>query len=266
MKKTCVVLIVLLYGPFSLFAQQDSAAQQFRQRFADTSFSTVNWNRPPAKTPFNFRKALLPAAFITYGILAVKTDALQDVNEKMKEEIWTERPHALFHADNYLQWTPALAVYGLNLAGIKGKNNFRDRTMIYGISELLMSSVVFSVKKFTGEVRPNSSDALSFPSGHTANAFAAAEFLRQEYKDVSPWYGVAGYAVAATTGYLRMYNNKHWLGDVVAGAGFGIMSTKLAYWIYPTIKKKLFKDKDVNTVVMPTYQSGAFGVGMVHQF
>jgi len=266
MKKTLVVLIVLLYGSFSLFAQQDSAAQQFRQRFADTSFSTVNWNRPPAKIPFNFRKALLPAALVTYGILAVKTDALQDWNEKMKEEIWSEHPHALFHADNYLQWTPALAVYGLNLAGIKGKNNFRDRTMIFGISELLMSSMVFSVKKFTGEVRPNGSDALSFPSGHTANAFVGAEFLRLEYKDVSPWYGVAGYVVAGATGYLRMYNNKHWLGDVVAGAGIGILSTDVAYYIYPYIKRKLFKNKPVSTIVMPTYQNGAVGFGLVHTF
>ena len=266
MKKACIVLTVLLYSSFSLFAQQDSAAVNFRQRFADTSYSKVNWNRPPAKTPFNFRKALLPAAFITYGILAVKMDPLQDVNEKMKEEIWTEHPHTLLHADNYLQWAPALAVYGLNLAGVKGKNNFRDRTMIYGISEVIMSSVVFSVKKFTGEWRPNGSDALSFPSGHTANAFAAAEFLRQEYKDVSPWYGVAGYVAAGATGYLRMYNNKHWLGDVVAGAGVGILSTDLAYYIYPYIKRKLFKNKSVSTFVMPTYQNGSVGVGLVHSF
>ena len=43
-------------------------------------------------------------------------------------------------------------------------------------------------------------------------------------------------------GFLRMYNNKHWLSDVVAGAGIGIMSTKIAYWIYPVIKRKLFID------------------------
>jgi len=159
-----------------------------------------------------------------------------------------------------------VAVYGLNAVGIKGKNNFRDRTMIYAMSQLINSALVFPLKTWSAETRPDGTNQFSFPSGHTANAFISAEFLRQEYKHVSPWYGVAGYAVAATTGYLRMYNNKHWLGDVVAGAGFGIMSTKLAYWIYPTIKKKLFKDKDVKTVVMPTYQSGAFGVGMVHQF
>ena len=129
--------------------------------------------------------------------------------------------------------------------------------MILGLSGIIMGTAVLSIKNLSGETRPDGSDKYSFPSGHTAAAFATAEFLRQEYKDVSPWYGVAGYAMAATTGYLRMYNNKHWVGDVAAGAGIGIMSTKLAYWIYPVIKHALFKDKEVKTVIMPTYQDQA---------
>ena len=82
--------------------------------------------------------------------------------------------------------------------------------------------------------------------------------MREEYKDVSPWYGTAGYALATTTGILRMYNNRHWLRDVVAGAGFGILSTKAAYWIYPAIKRMLFKNnsRPANTMIMPYYQNG----------
>ena len=99
------------------------------------------------------------------------------------------------------------------------------------MSNILLTTTVFSVKKLTRQLRPDGSGYTSFPSGHTAEAFASAEFMRQEYKDVSPWYGIAGYAVATTTGILRLYNNKHWVRDVVAGAGFGILSTKLAYWI-----------------------------------
>ncbi|PIH02800.1 hypothetical protein CS542_03390 [Pedobacter sp. IW39] len=53
-------------------------------------------------------------------------------------------------------------------------------------------------------------DNYSFPSGHTANAFAA-EFLNQEYRDVSPWIGYAVYTVATASRVLRMYNNKHWV-------------------------------------------------------
>ena len=38
-----------------------------------------------------------------------------------------------------------------------------------------------------------------------------------------------------------MYNNRHWLTDVAAGAGIGILSTKIAYWLYPFLNSKLFK-------------------------
>lgn len=265
----------------AIFAQQGVAVQTgtadsvsrpaanpmlLQPRLTDTLSPRVRWDLPPARQPFNFRKALLPAAMIAYGVVSLKTDGLQDWNEKVKEEIWTEHPHTLFHLDNYLQYAPVAAVYGLNMMGIKGKNNLRDRTMILGISAVIMTSATFTVKKFAGEWRPDGSDRLSFPSGHTANAFMAAEFMRQEYKDVSPWYGIAGYLAAGATGALRMYNNKHWLGDVVAGAGVGILSTDVAYYIYPYIKRKLFKNRPVSTMVMPTYQNGAVGLGLVHTF
>ncbi|MBC7868474.1 MAG: phosphatase PAP2 family protein, partial [Gloeobacteraceae cyanobacterium ES-bin-316] len=131
---------------------------------------------------------------------------------------------------------------------------------------MMLTTTIFSVKKISQQLRPDGSNYFSFPSGHTAEAFASAEFLYQEYKNVSPWYGVAGYAMAATTGYLRMYNNKHWLGDVMAGAGIGILSTKVAYWIYPTIKRKLFKNKSMNTMIMPWYQSGIGGISLIYSF
>jgi len=84
--------------------------------------------------------------------------------------------------------------------------------------------------------------------------------MRLEYQDVSPWYGIAGYAAATATGVLRMYNNKHWFNDVVAGAGFGIASTRLAYWLYPKIQHSLFGGKSMSSVLMPTYQNGAVGL------
>jgi len=115
-------------------------------------------------------------------------------------------------------------------------------------------------------MRPDSSNRLSFPSGHTAQAFISAEFLRQEYKDISPWIGVAGYAVAVGTGFLRRYNNKHWLNDVIAGAGVGILSTHLSYWLYPKIKSTFLGKWNGNPMVAPTHQNRSFGYGMVHQF
>jgi membrane-associated phospholipid phosphatase len=129
-----------------------------------------------------------------------------------------------------------------------------------------LNATVFPLKKITNQLRPDSSAYTAFPSGHTGEAFASAELMRMEYKDVSPWYGVAGYAMAVTTGYLRMYNNKHWLSDVVAGAGIGILSAKLAYWLYPKIQHKLFKDKISKTIILPAYQNNSFGVVIAHRF
>ena len=96
-------------------------------------------------------------------------------------------------------------------------------------------------KEATGILRPDRSTYNSFPSGHTAIAFASAEFLRMEYKDVSVWYGIAGYTVATAVGGLRVYNNRHWFSDVLTGAGVGILSTQLASSVQPWLSQKLFK-------------------------
>jgi membrane-associated phospholipid phosphatase len=68
-------------------------------------------------------------------------------------------------------------VYGYNLAGIKGKHNFKERTIIYGTSQLLSAAFVMPLKYLVKEERPDGSNSLSFPSGHTATAFSSAQFL-----------------------------------------------------------------------------------------
>lgn len=210
------------------------------------------WQAVPRYKP-SVAGVVVPGAMMAYGFLALGNNALKDLNGSTKGELQEDHPTFANHIDNYLQYAPAVAVYGLNAAGIHGQHNLRDRSMLYGMSMLMMSGTVFVTKKLTHEERPDQSNYYSFPSGHTASAFAAAEFMRQEYKEVSPWYAYAGYAMATATGALRLYNNKHWLSDVIAGAGFGILSTKAAYWMYPWVKQKLFKDKPATTLVVPYY-------------
>lgn len=126
---------------------------------------------------------------------------------------------------------------------------------------------ISSTKKITAIERPDGSNLNSFPSGHTATAFMGAEFLYQEYKDVSIWYGISGYLVATGTGFFRMYNNKHWLTDVAAGTGIGILSTKIAYWIHPFIKRTIFKDKEKSTgMILPFYNGKEAGLVMSLSF
>jgi membrane-associated phospholipid phosphatase len=212
-------------------------------------------------------RTFIPPAIMTgYGFIALNSHGLKSIDEKFQEEIWANHPHKLQHVDTYFQFVPAFSVFALNAIGIRGKNNFRDISLLYILSNIFLNSAVSSIKSISHRQRPDMSDYLSFPSGHTAEAFASAEFMRQEYKDVSPWYGFAGYIVAATTGYLRMYNNKHWFSDVIGGAGIGIASTKFAYWLYPKIQRLLFKKKPAHTIVMPAYQNRALSINMVHRF
>jgi len=214
----------------------DSLERKSRER--DTMKSMLIRTGPSVKTPF-YKQMIIPASLISYGFFAMGNDHLLSLDRHIKEEVWTEHPHPLTKADNYLQYAPGVAVYGLNAIGIKGKNKLLDRSLLYLLSSAMMTITVQSLKRITRIERPDSSSTKSFPSGHTATAFVAAEFLYQEYKGRSAWYGIAGYAVASTVGYLRIYNNRHWFKDIIAGAGIGLGMTKFAYWFYPQIKKKL---------------------------
>ncbi len=260
--KSCLVLAIFL--SYSLAANSQSTdstiSDTLKKRYV------LDWNPPAFKKIFPVTSMLIPAGMLAYGLTGLADDEARGIDKEIKEELWSEHPHRLLHVDNYLQFAPAIAVYGLNLAGIQGRHNLRDRSMLYVLSNLVMNATVFPVKKIAGRLRPDLSDRYSFPSGHTAEAFVSAEFMRQEYKDVSPWYGITGYAMAITTGYLRMYNNKHWLSDVVAGAGIGIASTRVAYWLYPRISHYLFKDKLSKTAVLPGYQNHSVSLSLVHQF
>ena len=202
---------------------------------------------------------VVPAALFTYGCLALQGGALRKLDTRVQQEIYAKRPHAPFHADDYLVWAPAVAVYGLDAAGIKGAHGMIDKSILYIASFMVAHVSAGVLKRNSRQVRPDGSDLYSFPSGHTAAAFVSAEFLRQEYAGVSSWYGAGGYATAAATGLLRIYNNKHWLSNTLAGAGIGMASVKLVYWVYPLLRKIVVKDKS-QTLVLPMYEHGAMGV------
>lgn len=132
--------------------------------------------------------------------------------------------------DNYMQYAPAATVYALNLAGNKGRNKLGRATISYAASAAIMAILVNGVKYTAKVERPDGSSANSFPSGHTSNAFMNATFLHKEYGHKSPIYSIAGYSASTFTGVGRGLNNRHWISDVLAGAGIGILSTQLGYF------------------------------------
>ena len=184
----------------------------------------------PLENKTSFRPLIVPSAFITYGFIGLNNEKLRGFDLSVRDELRYVKREV--HLDDYLEFSPLVAVYGLNLLGKKGVHNLRELTKITGYYIVITGVSVASIKLLTGKERPDGSDFTSFPSGHTATAFMCAEILYQEYKDESILYGILGYTAAATTGYLRVYNDKHWFSDVVAGAGFGILSTKLSYLLH----------------------------------
>jgi len=215
---------------------------------------------------FNYKSLIIPTALIGYGVIGLENKGIKNFNLDVKEEL-NGHVHEEFSVGDLIQYTPALSVYGLNALGIEGKHNLKDRTIILGTAFIIMGTTVFGMKKLTQVNRPDDSNITSFPSGHTSTAFMGAEFLYQEYKDVSIWIGVSGYMVASGVAYLRIYNNRHWFSDVVTGAGFGILSTKVAYWMHPFVKRTLFKDKkDRDGIVMPFYNGEEYGIGFSMSF
>ena len=110
------------------------------------------------------------------------------------------------------------------------------------ITASIMGATINTVKHTANVTRPDGSNNHSFPSGHTAMAFMAATMLHKEYGTTrSPWYSIGGYTVATATAVSRMLNNKHWLSDVMVGAGIGILSTEVGYFLTDLI----FKDKGI---------------------
>lgn len=154
--------------------------------------------------------------------------------------------------DNVLEYVPTAAVFGLKLLGVPAESSWKRRLTVSVVSFGINAAVTYSLKHTIHEMRPDGTDNHSFPSGHTAVAFCGATTLMHEYRKVSPWIGVAGYAVATTVAVDRVRRNRHHWGDVVAGAAIGVASAEAGYWIGDIILGKGKKKKqDVSLSVAP---------------
>jgi membrane-associated phospholipid phosphatase len=215
----------------------------------------------PAKD-FHSERLIIPAALITYGALSLVIPSLEQVDDNVKAAAELRSTSV----DDYLQFAPAVAVYGLDFAGVKARHNFRDRTLVMASAHIMMGATVYTVKYTSAVRRPDGSAANSFPSGHTAVAFTGAHILFREYYDVSPWIGIAGYAAGTATGLMRILNRRHWLSDVVAGAGTGIVCAEAGYLLLPLMRRIAFGGDATNVALAPVIGGGSYGLGFACAF
>lgn len=154
--------------------------------------------------------------------------------------------------DNVLEYVPAAAVFGLKAFGVRAESSWQRQLTVSAASFALTAGVTYALKHTVHEMRPDGTDNRSFPSGHTAVSFCGATILMREYRNVSPWIGVAGYAVATGVAADRVRRNRHRWGDVVAGAAIGVASAEAGYWIGGLILGKGKNKGDMSLSVAPT--------------
>lgn len=157
-------------------------------------------------------------------------------------------PRFEYSYDDYMQYVPMILMYGLKIGGVKSRNSWGRMMTSDALSAAIMATLVNGLKYTVKKERPDYSTRNSFPSGHTATAFMAATMLHKEYGlTQSPIYSIAGYTLATATGISRQLNNRHWMSDVLVGAGIGIVSTELGYWLGDLI----FKQKGIKKNYLP---------------
>lgn len=151
--------------------------------------------------------------------------------------------------DDYMQYAPAAAMLIIKACGVKGRSSWGRMLVSDAFSVALMAIAVNGVKYSVGTMRPDGTTRNSFPSGHTATAFMAAAMLDKEFGCISPWISVGGYTVATAVGVSRILNNRHWISDVLAGAGIGILLVEFGYLFADLI----FKEKGLYQLSHPDF-------------
>lgn len=225
--------------------------------------STKNNLEVDQRDPFlrggNLKRGIIaPVVLIGAGFLAIENgfydrfDARYDIRTKPFPNFNTD-------VDDYLFFAPAVGLAAFDIFSSQNKHDVRRQMGLLAASGALSSAIVWPTKFLVNETRPNGKPH-AFPSGHATYAFVVATMVSREFRGKSKWIGIGSYTIASATGVMRILNDAHWLSDVLAGAGVGILSTNLVYVAHD----RWFKNKGLNTLLMPTLlPNGSLGLGMI---
>lgn len=236
-RKKILVLgtIILFFCPSEIFAQTTKDSTQ--DLIYNDSISNI-----AILHRYRYSKSeLINAEIISFPIMITALTIEED-----KDEFSNLRrdyiPSFQTKIDNYTQYLPAAVMLGMKLGGVEGQSSWSRMLTADAFSVAIMASTVNTLKYTVKSRRPDGTAQNSFPSGHTATAFMTATMLSNEYGWRSPLISIGAYTSATLTGLFRMANNRHWLSDVLFGAGIGVLSTQTGYFLTDLI----YKDKGLN--------------------
>jgi membrane-associated phospholipid phosphatase len=254
-----LLLLVLLLGTAGLSRPAQAQPGFYLTSPADTVVAALPAG--PAYRP-TLRQLALPAALLSVAVLSTKGVGLLPIDGPVQRQVQARFPGFQTTVDDQLRHVPAAASLALGLVGVRGVHSTVNQGVVFFLAYTINNTLTSNLKTLTRVERPYGNDFSSFPSQHSSAAFAAATFLHREYGGRSVWYSIGGYSVATATATLRVLGNKHWVSDVLAGAGVGIISTQLAYWAYPAVHRLLVRGLNDRAVITPLFSNGATGAAL----
>lgn len=223
--------------------------------------NALNINAQDTSAQKFWKKTIVPASLIGTGLILNGSDFEHNFRKNIREKTGDDFECKI---DDYLQYAPIAELYICDILGAKAKNHWFDQTKYLFVSNVLSAAIVLGLKHTTLKTRPNGSP-YAFPSGHTTLSFTNATVLYNEFKDSSPFLAYSGYFFSTTTGAFRILNDKHWLSDVLTGAGIGIIVTNLVYYFEPFKSYNPFL-KSKNISIIPQIDNNKMGIYFAYLF
>ena len=220
-RKSIIILLLAIAAPGMAIAQVADSTRVANQA---------------SRASFKASQLIAPGALMATGaIIHFTAHENIDITVNSYTSKWRgDNPTLNF--DSYVRFLPEVMHLGLGLIGAESEHDFSGR-LIEGVWAIgSYAAIGFTLKTLVDSPRPDLEDNRSFPSGHAGIAFAGAELVRMEYG----WgWGAGAYAVATGVCAMRLYNNKHWMSDLLFGAGAGILCAHIGGWLLEPTQKVL---------------------------
>ncbi|MFT7334720.1 MAG: membrane-associated phospholipid phosphatase [Porticoccaceae bacterium] len=213
----------------------------------------------PSNKKLSYKRLIIPTALATAGSFLLNSELNRNLQEKSQTFFGANFQSG---ADDVFPLIPIVQIYTGRYLGFQPKNNVLHQSIDIATANTLTMAIITATKHLVKEERPDQSDNLSFPSGHTAIAFTNAALLFREYKESSFWYASSGFLFATATGIFRVANNRHYSSDVLTGAGIGLASGILVSYYNPFQSLRFSKNSQTTAFIYPQI-SDQIGIGLL---
>lgn len=235
------IVLLLVSVPVLLYAQQDTIKSNSRFYIPDRNFwgSCLGDGKKIVTFPVRWNGDQWAAALITAGITSivmVRDGAIQKTFDVSYPEVVHDGFRYFIEPfGSGIYSIPALVIlYG---SGALARDRKLQYVALKGTEAFLYSGIIIQIlKQVTHRHRPNQDvppdpwrwegpigniHYTSFPSGHSAGAFAVATVISMAYQK-TVWVPLCCYSLASLVAVERLVSNEHWASDVIVGAAVGI--------------------------------------------